>query len=117
MEVRTAKINANLDRRATLWVKYAPRDVESGDVEDFTVQVTAITEVAVLREMVRAKAVSLLLHDDDTDGEIRLVYEGRVLQDGCTMADYPLTKARARYPKPYAGIVWISPLDASAADD
>ena len=112
-----ARINTNLDRRATLWVKYAPRDVESGDVEDFTVQVTAITEVAVLREMVRAKAVSLLLHDDDTDGEIRLVYEGRVLQDGCTMADYPLEKARARYPKPYAGIVWISPLDASAADD
>ena len=112
-----ARINANLDRRATLWVKYAPADVQPGDVEAFTVQVTAITEVAVLREMVRAKAASLLLHDDDVDGEIRLVYEGRVLEDGCTMADYPLEKARARYPKPYAGIVWISPLDNPTADD
>ena len=108
VRAKESKITTNLDRRLTLWVKFASPDATDADI--FTVPITPITEVSVVREAVRAKASAMLLHDDDLDGTIRLVYEGRVLEDGTTMSDYPLEKARARYPAPYAGTIIISPL-------
>ena len=52
------------------------------------------------------------IHDEQVDGALRLTYEGQVLEDGKRMEHYPLARAMKQYPRPYAGVVWIAPLES-----
>jgi hypothetical protein len=75
----------------------------------YDVTVTPKTGVAEVRETIERLLVADGMYDKEVDGNLRLVYEGTALADGKSMGDYRLDKGRARYPKPYAGVIWIAP--------
>ena len=122
------KLNANLPRRLRLWVKdpsheaAAPSSSSSsssssggepaaagGSAEDFSIEVTAVTPVETIREVVREKAAQMMTYDEELDGALQLTFDGALLEDGKAMGDYIDAKRAGRYPPPYAGVLWISP--------
>ena len=106
------QLDQNLPRRMRLWVKDPKQEStnsssSSSSSEDFSIEVTAVTPVEVVREVVRAKATAMMIFDEELDGALQLVYDGAVLVDGAVMGDYVDEKRARRFPAPYAGVLWI----------
>ena len=97
------KLHEHLDDRVILYIKNAfPLEDPEDDEPPFEMELTRQTKVEDIEKQVRKKM------ELKPEQQIRLVYQANQLEKGKCLNDYYLDAEMKRWPRPYAGIIFVS---------
>ncbi|KDO31297.1 hypothetical protein SPRG_03913 [Saprolegnia parasitica CBS 223.65] len=109
----------DLDDTYHFWIRDG-NDARSARLRDgFAMRWHSALPIAEIRDQIQERYAMAGHYDDAVDPPLRLLLGGKVLEDGRKLAEYlplktPYNMQHLRWAKPYAGVIWVAPLEVEA---